>query len=52
MDQVIRIGWLVLAFMVSIRLLSSPGWNGQANLLEAVIYQLTDGTPRAVGALF
>ncbi len=49
MELTIKICWL---FMIAIILTLPSGMSGQASLLEAVIYQLTEGNPQAVGSLF
>jgi hypothetical protein len=50
MNEYVKLGWLVLAWYVVVVLFLGTG--PEASLLEAVIYQLTDGTPTAVGRLF
>jgi len=48
---IIKAGWLILAFLVYISL-TVPSVDGQASLLQAITYQMTDGLPKSVGNLF
>lgn len=49
--MIIKAGWLILAFLVYISVVT-PYSGGQASILQAVTYQLTDGIPKTVGSYF